>query len=115
MADLLGARPAVLREGVSSREEESAARVFLAGNGLTHVLRGEETVREGVSVGRDARDIAICSSSSVGKKKRRERKERRSEKAFCGCILIDGETLFAINHPNGAMAEGENDRNESVA
>lgn len=72
VSDLLWPTSAGIREkeGESVRSGslggESAVNGFLAGNGLTHVLRAHEATMEGVSVGKDARDIAICSTSSVG-------------------------------------------------
>ena len=54
VADLLWPRPAGTgEEGAcgGSGEGESAVRRFLAGNGLTHVLRGQDSTMEGVSVG----------------------------------------------------------------
>ena len=70
VSDLLWPSPAgMLGESTcgGSAEGESAVRGFLAGNGLTHVLRAHNSRLEGVSVGKDARDIAICSTSSVGR------------------------------------------------
>lgn len=60
MSDLLRPSPA---GGLG----EGAVWGFLAGNGLTHVLRAHNSTVGGVSAGKDAHDIAICSTSSVGR------------------------------------------------
>ena len=48
-------------------------------------------------------------------KEKAERYGLRKGNALCGCILVDGETLYAINRPNGGLAEGDVGHNEVVA
>ena len=82
VADLLWPNPAGMLEESTcggSAEGESAVRGVLAGNGLTHVLRAHNSMVEGVSVGKDARDIAICSTSIVGWERKRRLRDRDFE------------------------------------
>lgn len=79
---------------------QKAVEEFIRENGLSHILRAHEPTANGVSVRKGAKVITIFSTSRVGAEERREAKDHNYENAFCGCILVDGENIIAINHPD---------------
>ena len=74
---------------------QKAVEEFVQYNGLSHILRAHEPTASGVSVRKGAKVITIFSTS----------RDHNCENAFCGCILVDGENIIAINHPDGTLGE----------
>ena len=68
---------------------QKAIEEFVMNNELSHILRAHEPTASGVSVRKGAKVITIFSTS----------KAHNCQNAFCGCILVDGENIIAINHP----------------
>ena len=75
---------------------QKAIEEFVMNNGLSHILRAHEPTASGVSVRKGAKVITIFSTS----------KDHNCQNAFCGCILVDGENIIAINHPDGTLNDG---------
>ena len=75
---------------------QKAIEEFVMNNELSHILRAHEPTASGVSVRKGAKVITIFSTS----------KEHNCQNAFCGCILVDGENIIAINHPDGTLNDG---------
>ncbi|KAK8822262.1 hypothetical protein WA577_005426 [Blastocystis sp. JDR] len=72
---------------------QKAIEEFVMNNELSHILRAHEPTASGVSVRKGAKVITIFSTS----------KDHNCQNAFCGCILVDGENIIAINHPDGTL------------
>ncbi|KAK8789799.1 hypothetical protein WA158_006579 [Blastocystis sp. Blastoise] len=79
---------------------------FLSKNGLSYVLRAHEPTQKGINISKGGKVITIFSTS----------RDHGCQDAFCGCILVDGDNIIAINHPDPQKVQEyeDNDSDESM-